>query len=478
MTFAINRRSMLRAFGSAAGLAAFGAGDIRTALAQQMGDDKMWKQVSGAKIEFISENTPPSTAIDANLQPFKDLTGIDVHITQMELGALVQKVALDFGAGRSTFHVIYADPYQVLAPYYEGLVDLNRFLNDSSLPKVPKGIGDFIPTQLDAAGRFGDRKALYALPYDCPTMIWIYRKDLFEKYHDQMKQELGFDPSPSDAITWEQYYQIAQWFNNGKVKEVKYGTGHQAQQYDSLMCDFTNVLLAYGGDYFANGNDVGLIGTAKPGACKLDSPAAMQAAAFYQKLLKIAHPGSTSWDWTGVANAFTNGEFAMMPEWHEFAGSFEATPLKGKIGYAPLPKGPVRSANLWGGTGIGININAPAELQKAAWLFLVWATAPETQLAGLTGKVSGGTPTRTSVYEMPEVKKNSHEPTTMPNMLTADTMQVAWDANHIGLRPKIPQWNEADTVVFTQISKMLAGELSSENAMKTIKQRIDQIVGA
>ena len=200
-------------------------------------------------------------------------------------------------------------------------------------------------------------------------------------------------------------------------------------------------------------------------------------AAFYKKLLKIAHPGSTSWDWTGVEEAFKNSELAMMPEWHEFAGDLE-TVLRGRVGYAPLPTGPVRSANLWGGTGIGVNINASPEVQKAAWLFLVWATSPETQLAGLTGKVSGGTPTRTSVYEMPDVKKNSHEPTTMPNMLTADTMQIAWDPKHIGLRPKIPQWNEADTVVFTNLSKMLAGELSSEDAMKTTKQRIDQIVGA
>ena len=57
-------------------------------------------------------------------------------------------------------------------------------------------------------------------------------------------------------------------------------------------------------------------------------------------------------------------------------------------------------------------------------------------------------------------------------------MQTAWDPMHVGLRPKIPQWNEADTAVFTQLSKMLAGEISSEEAMKTTKQRIDQIVGA
>ncbi|MBZ5875776.1 ABC transporter substrate-binding protein [Chromohalobacter israelensis] len=472
------RRDILKGIGGLAGLSLMGAGSLRTALAQGMASDEAWKQASGTTIQFISENTPPTTAIAANLASFQELTGITVNITEMQLGALVQKVALDFGAGRSSFDVIYADPYQVLAPYHRGLVDLNRFINDDQQPVVPKGIEDFIPTQLAAAGRFEDRESLYTLPYDCPTMIWIYRRDLFEKYRDQMRQDLGFDPMPSDSTTWEQYYQIAEWFSNGNASEVKYGTGHQAQQYDSLMCDFSNVLFAYGGDYFANGQQVGLLGTDAPGACQLTSDAALEAARFYQNLLKVAHPGSTSWDWTGVANAFQNGEFAMMPEWHEFAGSLESSDLQGKIGYAPLPKGPARSSNLWGGTGIGINANASAEKQKAAWLFLVWATSPQTQLMGLKSTVGGGTPTRQSVYDMPEVKAASTPPTDMPNMLTADTMLTAWQDDYIGLRPKIAQWNEVDTVIFTELSKMLAGQMSPEETMQSAKQRIDRIVGA
>lgn len=476
MAHPFDRRTFLKGASSLAALSVLSAGGLRNALAREMADDKTWKQASGATIHFISENTPPTTAIAANLEPFKQLTGIDVKITQMELGALVKKVALDFGSGRSAYDVIYADPFQIVAPYHQGLADLKEFNSDDSLPSVPEGLGDFIPTQLAAAGYFENRKTLYTLPYDCPTMIWIYRKDLFAKYHDQMKKDLGFDPTPSDKITWEQYYKIAEWFNSDHVKEVKYGTGHQAKQYDSLQCDFSNVLMAYGGEYFNNGNQVGLIGSSDPGPCMLDQKPAIEAATFYQKLLKIADPGSTSWDWTGVANAFQNSRFAMMPEWHEFAGSLESGDLKGKVGYAPLPTGPARSANLWGGCGVGINGNTSGKQRNAAWLFLVWATSPQTQLAGL--KNGGGTPTRTSVYAMPEVKKASHAPTDMPNMLTADTMHVAWDNDHIGLRPKIPSWNQADTAVFTELSKMLAGQQSPEQAMKAAKRKVDQATGA
>ena len=36
-------------------------------------------------------------------------------------------------------------------------------------------------------------------------------------------------------------------------------------------------------------------------------------------------------------------------------------------------------------------------------------------------------------------------------------MATAWEAEYIGLRPKIPMWNECDTALFTALSRMIAG---------------------
>ena len=472
------RRDFLKlTAGAVAGSALWRPGHL---LAATESDAKMWKQFSGTTLNFISENTSPSSAIAANLKPFTDLTGMKVNVTQLQLGDVVQKVALDFGSGQSTYPVIYADPYQILAPYHEGFEDLNKFAKDSSLPQVPGAIKDFIPTQFDADGRFGDGDAFYTLPYDCPTMVWIYRKDLFAKHQAKMQQDLGFDPTPSGNLTWEQYYKIAEWFNQNAKADVAYGTGHQAKQYDSLMCDFSNVLLAYGADYFKDGEKLGLRGSTNPGACTADSAEGIAAAEFYQKLLAIAHPGSTSWDWDGVAQAFKAGQIAMHPNWHEFAASYEQTPLlTGKVGYALLPKGPKRSANMYGGTGIGISKAAPDKVKKASWLFLVWATSVDTQLDDLKSKVGGGTPTRLSIYERPDVKKAQEGPSDMPNMLGAKAALEAWKPGNIGLRPKIAKWNECDTIIFTEVSKMLSGGGQGADAtMHGIKKQIDQANGA
>jgi multiple sugar transport system substrate-binding protein len=475
----LSRRDFVRITG--AGLAGASLLGLASCGGQEQGGGAgggdVWKQYKGTTLQFISENTPPTAAIAANLKPFKDLTGIDVKITQMELGALVEKVALDFGSGEGQYQIIYADPYQVLAPYYQGLAELNTFNEDDSLPSIPKGVGDFIPTQLDAAGKFEDEEELYALPYDAPTMIWMYRKDLFEKYGDQMSQDLGFDPMPSDSSTWDQYYQMAKWFNDN-TDEVDYGTGHQAKQYDSLMCDFSNLLWAYGGDYFENGTEVGRLGSEDPGPAQLDQPKSLEGAEFYNKLLSIAHPGSTTWDWSGVDEAFRAGELAMTPNWHEFAAGIEASDLAGKVGYARLPTGPARVSDMYGGTGIGINGGAPDDEQRAAWLFVVWATSPETQHMGLFSKEGGGTPTRQSVYEMPDVKKAEKPPSDAPNMLTANAVFQAWESQNIGLRPKIQQWNKCDTIIFTEVSKMLAGDQSPEESMRAAKEGFDRATGA
>jgi multiple sugar transport system substrate-binding protein len=63
-------------------------------------------------------------------------------------------------------------------------------------------------------------------------------------------------------------------------------------------------------------------------------------------------------------------------------------------------------------------------------------------------------------------------------MLTADAVSQAWESQNIGLRPKIQQWNRCDTVIFTELSKMLAGDKSPEQAMQDAKQGFDQATGA
>ncbi|HUX51891.1 MAG TPA: extracellular solute-binding protein [Spirochaetia bacterium] len=446
-----------------------------------------WKQFDGVQLNFISENTPPSSALAESIKSFEDVTGIKVNIEQADLSVVVEKVALDINAKSANYQLVYDDPYQILAKNYQHFVNLNTFINNKYLPPIPGGLADFIPSQLEADGYMTNRDQLYALPYDCPTMILAYRTDVFAKYKDLFMKENGWDWTPSSNMTWDQYYQVADWINKkvaaGVITEVKYGTGHQAKQYDSLMCDFSNILASNGGDYFSAPN-LGTIGTTTPGKSLLTSDAAVKSAQFYKKLLSIAAPGSTSWDWSGVAEAFAAGDIAMIPEWHEFSSSFEnpdSSKIAGKVGWTILPKGSVRHANIYGGTGVSISKYATPKQQYAAWLFLVWATSPQAEYMILKSKLGGETPVRTSVYGLPDVKAgmtpNTPEAKNMPNLLPMAATLEAWKADNVYMRPKIPQWPQIDTIVYTGLSEMLAGTLSPENAMKSIANKSDKLTG-
>src|SRR4051794_27563067 len=197
----LTRREALRFAGAGAlALTLPGCGGSEKLKASSSSPEE-WRQFEGTTLNFISENTSPTSAIAANLAPFEDLTGIKVNIVQLELASMVQKVALDFASGLGSYEIVYADPYQVLAPYSQALADLTEFQQDPDLPHV-EDLHDFIPVQLDAAGRFVEQDKLFALPYDAPTMIWFYRKDLWAKYGSQMRKDLGFDPTPSEDRSW------------------------------------------------------------------------------------------------------------------------------------------------------------------------------------------------------------------------------------------------------------------------------------
>ena len=205
-----------------------------------------------------------------------------------------------------------------------------------------------------------------------------------------MKQDLGFDPLPADDSSWEQFYETSKWFKENAKDDVPYGHGHQAKQHDSLMNDFSNVLWAYGGDYFKDGGTVGRFGSSDPGEPILDFAEAIEAADFYNRLVSIAHPGSKGWDWDGLGTAFAAGRWRWRVNWHESRRATRTRTSRARWRRA-LPRGPSAARTCTAARASGSTPRPPEREQKAAWLFVNWATSKETQLANLKSEVGGGT---------------------------------------------------------------------------------------
>ena len=91
-------------------------------------------------------------------------------------------------------------------------------------------------------------------------------------------------------------------------------------------------------------------------------------------------------------------------------------------------------------------------------------------------KELGGTPTRPSVLEEPDVKAARQRPSDMPNALTFDAVYDHGIKDpHFVLGPKIPEANEYHNIILTEVQRCLSGETDPEEACNEIKVQVDDV---
>jgi multiple sugar transport system substrate-binding protein len=119
-------------------------------------------------------------------------------------------------------------------------------------------------------------------------------------------------------------------------------------------------------------------------------------------------------------------------------------------------------------------------------MFLVWATSVDVQTENL--KISGGTPTRAAVGEVPEIAGAQGQPygtgdtgrigpSQYPNALTFPAITVGMAEPNAVLGPKIPKFNQYVTIVANEIQRMCAGESSPKKTASTIQTQVNELHG-
>jgi multiple sugar transport system substrate-binding protein len=428
-----------------------------------------WKSFSGTTLNFLVENNIYANILTRECEQFTKITGITVNIRPMDFNTMIEKINLDFISKTGKYQIVYAD--------------LNRFEKDPSLPHLPGGLEDFFSSQVDVDSYFLHRDRLLAIPFDSTTMILYYRKDIFEKYKTRFMADKGYDWTPGRrGFTWERYSEIAQWITQNVTKsEVKYGSGHMAKKHNSLFCDFSSVLSAYGGDYFKDRN-VGGLGLQKAGELGVMDDKFIRALEVYKKVINTATPESILWDWYDTSEAFKAGDIAMMPNWDENFTSIEnedKSKVAGKVGYSILPYGSERSANIFGGTGVGINRDCTEKEKLAAWLFILWATSPHTENIVLKHPEGGVIPSRKSVYEDNDIKSAIARETAglalNGTMLTLPTVLKTWNNENCYYRPKVGNFYSVEEIVVNQLHRMLKDNVDARTIAGKMGEQISAL---
>jgi multiple sugar transport system substrate-binding protein len=491
--------------GSAVLLAAgcTGGGSSKNANRTFANDAEKWKQYNGGKLTFITENTPPSTGLKQIVErgDFKKLTGIDVEIIQQDLPVMLQKAELDLRSGGTTYDLIYSQDKPVTSVLADFLEDLRPYLKDDSLPQAKDGYDEdaWYPNYYKVTSfAYSDR--LIGLPYDAADSVFCYRRDLFEKYTNQFRSEFGYPLEYGPDSTWKNVLDFATFFNrlHASHPSVPYGIGlHLGQFAWTTQLEIQRLLFSHGQWREFDIDDVQ--GSKDPGETKWGDEQSIRGLELYKKLFDQSTPDALSLGTVEVADAYNAGKVAMLTQYHEFAASFEDPAHAGgggKTAYDVCPKGDkeylVGNGQLVNGTncgiaGISINAAAKDDQKRAAYMFIVWATSVDVQAENL--KISGGTPTRRAVGEIPEIQQSEGKqygtgdtgrvgPSKYPNALTFPAVTVGMASPNAVLGPKIPKFNQYVTVVANEIQQMCSGGASPEATAKAIQKQTNDLNGA
>ncbi|MBS0640359.1 MAG: sugar ABC transporter substrate-binding protein [Acetobacteraceae bacterium] len=379
----IRRRQVLQASAAVVAAPLAAPAIVERANAQSQFD---WKQFKGQSIEVNFQVSPRADLIKRNLSKFEELTGIKVGFEAIPEQQQRPKVAMEMASGRPSFDVVNAAMHvqKRIIERAGWLDDLRPYIADQKITNPDIDMADFSEASMKVAT--GPDGKINVLPNNQDLFILFYNKELLA--------QKGFKAPPK---TYDELVTIAKAVNDPS-KGVAGFVGRGLKNANVVLYD--NILLGWDQE------------TVTPDGKKLltDTPAAVEAATWYQKVMReFGPPGNIGFNWAECQTTFMQGRGAM---WWDGIG-FSA-PLLDKtkskvveqVGFAPVPAGP-KAHNC--ATFIeGIGIPAGAKNKKPAWLFVQWATGKDMLNEVL--RSGSGTPARQSPYKREDIISNSHFP--------------------------------------------------------------------
>src|SRR4030042_218027 len=132
--------------------------------------------------------------------------------------------------------------------------------------------------------------------------------------------------------------------------------------------------------------------------------------------------------WAEIPSMCMEGKAAMIYDANVFKALYEnpkESKVSGKVGYATIPAGPAGRLPHVSNWRLSIGKASTPERQKAAWLFIQWATNKNNSLGALLAGVPAG---RASAWNSKEYKsKDDHPDWTSSTMKSFEIGQPPWN---------------------------------------------------
>lgn len=337
---------------------------------------------------------------------------------------------------------------------------------------------DILPIYLDRLMKW-DGKTV-SITIDGDLYNGYYRKDLFEDPVNQSEFKSRFSRELAPPDTWEEYRQIAQFFNGRKTANGQIVSGatepfapgtQQFWDVFSRAAAFTNSPDLPGAQFF------------DPDTMKaqINNEGWKRAVQDYVDIFHYCPQGSEHFGILDTREVFISGKAAMTLDWGD-TGPLAADPKRScvvdKVGYFVLPgtdtvwnykkhtwekqerphKVPFLAFGGWVG---GVPKNS--RHKEAAWDFIVWFGNPENSLHDVVTSDTGINPYRYSHFMNIDAWTNLLSRQSASEYL--DVIRVSLESRNIALDLRIPGFNEYTTAFEKQLFRAVKGEASVQEAM-------------
>ncbi len=359
------------------------------------------------------------------------------NLTTDRLG-LFQQI---FAAKSSEIDVVQID---VIWPGLLGkhFIDLKKYIPTSHINQHFKAIVD---NNTDSKGR------VLAVPFFTDAGILYYRKDLLEKHGHQPPQ------------TWEDLTRIAKDIlskespNNSRLV----GFVFQGKPYEGLTCDALEWIDSYNGGSIID-EATGEVTVNNPNAA-----AALKMAASW--IGTISPKGVLNYAEEDARGVFQSGNAIFMRNWpYAWAlGNNPDSPIKGKIGVAPLPKGGANGKHTGTLGGWNMSVSKYSKHPKEAADLVRYLTTKQIQIQRA---VDGAyNPTIGDAYQAPEIEAAN------PFMVTLyDTF-----TNAVARPSKLTgrKYNKVSSKFWNAVHSVLSGKETAEESLARLEKDLNRIKG-
>jgi len=429
----ITRRGFLKGL-AATGAVALTAGVAPKAFGQAPAKGGFnWRKFAGAKIRFMNNTHDWSTdLIPKALPEFEKLTGIKVQWEVLAENQFRQKLTLELSSNPES-----VDGYMSL-PSWDGMAfdqsgwyePVEKFLKSPDLTSPDFDFKDFFPSCIQISTI---KNTLVGVPLYPEVQMIYYSKEKFQEKKLKVPE------------TFEEFAAAAEKLYDKNTKYAGY-----VSRGDGIQAVYTLAPFVFGmGGRWLDEN----------GRPDLTSGAFVKALELYSGTLhKYGPPGIAGMTWAQSQVVFGQGNAGMNTDSSNFISTFEdpkKSKLVGKVGYAPVPRGPagLRSTLIaW-----CLSIGSKSKHKEATWLFIQWLASKEMVLRQAKMKLPVG---RESAWKSPEFQSSMSR-----EWLDAFAKQLPTTAVNQA-NPLVVQVPETRDAIGKAIVSVIQGGNAKEAAMK------------